>query len=87
MTLAYSTSTAQARGLAFARVLAAGRVRAERLAREREAERASALLDATGQWALGHDEWCYVCSRPTNHLGEHTPEQVEAWREGRGSRW
>lgn len=25
------------------------------------------------------DDWCHICSRPTDHFGEHDPEQLLAW--------
>jgi hypothetical protein len=28
--------------------------------------------------ACGED-FCFICGRPTDHLGEHSPEQIEAW--------
>jgi hypothetical protein len=29
-------------------------------------------------WACTPD-WCHVCSRPTEHFGEHSEEQLLAW--------
>lgn len=92
-TLRYSTSTEQVRRDAIARVLAAGRVGTERKAREARAAKERAELQLTVDAArkqgqlLAIDpwdtDWCMICSRCTDHLGEHSPEQVEAWREGR----
>lgn len=25
------------------------------------------------------EDWCHICGRPTDHRGEHTPEQIAAW--------
>jgi hypothetical protein len=83
-TLAYSTNSHAARVLdPIARVRAAGRVAAERKAREARVDRAWDVAHATGQLCLDEQDWCYVCGRPTDHTGEHTPEQIAAWREGR----
>lgn len=89
-TIAYSTSTARVRVAdRMARVAAAGRVRADRLAREareaREHARVWDLVESDGQLSTDTEEWCFICGRPTNHLGEHTPDQIDAWRAGRAA--
>jgi hypothetical protein len=30
----------------------------------------------------GFGEFCLICSRATDHWGEHSPEQIAAWRAG-----
>jgi hypothetical protein len=33
---------------------------------------------------LGDDaDFCFICRRATDHLGEHTQEQIDAWKAGR----
>jgi hypothetical protein len=44
-------------------------------ARAAEARAEGQLLDPNG---LG--EFCLICSRATDHSGEHSPEQIAAWR-------
>jgi hypothetical protein len=85
--LAYSTSSHAVRVTdRIARVRAAGRVAAERKAADARRARAWALTDATGQ-AYANDwsdvDFCFICGRCTDHTGEHTPDQIAAWREGR----
>jgi hypothetical protein len=82
-TLAYTSSREAGAALGIARVRAASRVAAERKAREARVDRAWDVAHATGQLCLDEQDWCYVCGRATDHTGEHTPEQVAAWREGR----
>jgi len=85
--LAYSTDSHAVRVTdRIARVAAAGRVAAERQARQAQQARAWALTEATGQ-AYATDpsdvDFCFVCGRCTDHTGEHSPEQIAAWRAGR----
>ena len=84
-TLVHQSSREADTRLAIARVAAAGRVRAERERREAELKARTAELD----WAASQGQYysfdyteafCFICSRPTDHLGEHTPEQIAAWR-------
>jgi hypothetical protein len=78
--LAYTTSTKDRHNLAIARVAAAGRIAAEREKARREEEKAWQRVDETGVLVTKHEEYCFICSRATDHTGEHTPEQIEAWK-------
>lgn len=84
--MTYSTTTRTARVLdRIARVAAAPRVRADRIARE-ERERIERELEwnrfmATGQSYHWDTPFCHVCGRCTDHIGEHTDDQIRAWRE------
>jgi hypothetical protein len=80
--LIYTSSRQTSAALAMARVAAAGRVQAERQAREAAHRRTWDDVAATGQLCSPEQDWCYICRRPTDHTGEHTPEQIAAWREG-----
>jgi hypothetical protein len=89
--LRYTSSTQADNALRIARVAAAGRVQADRL--RDEAQRA-ALVEASRRYAdegqiFAVDPWdvdyCFICNRCTDHLGEHTPEQIAAWQEGRAA--
>lgn len=78
-TLRYTSSRHQTTAVRVARVAAASRIQAERLAREAARARyldEGQLLSADGTYV----EWCLICSRPTDHTGEHTPEQIAAWK-------
>jgi hypothetical protein len=71
-TLAYTTSTptaASRRIGAIARVLNAPRT-------------PSRSLQDEGQLLSDELDWCFICSRATDHSGEHTPEQIAAWKAG-----
>ena len=71
-TLAYSTDTRAARVTdRIARVRAAGRIAAERQARQAREDRAWAEARVTGQLVTDTEVWCFVCGRPTDHTGEH----------------
>jgi len=83
--VAYTSSREANTARAMRRVAKGGvltdKRRAERaeLAELREAARAEGqLLDERG-----FGEFCLICSRATDHWGEHSPEQIEAWRLGR----
>jgi hypothetical protein len=88
--LRYTSSREADNALRVARVAAAGRVRAERERADRER---AALVAASRRYVDSHgqafavDPWdvdyCYVCGRCTDHLGEHTPAQIAAWKAGR----
>jgi hypothetical protein len=87
-TLVHTASREADARLAIARVAAAQRVRAER--ERREAARAVrhaelAAFAAEGQYFSFDylDAFCFICSRATDHVGEHTPEQIAAWKDGR----
>lgn len=87
-TLRYTSSRERNAAVGIARVAAAGRVRREREARERAYALQREITDTTGQHlALDGDDWdvdyCFICGRVTDHLGEHSDEQVEAWKAGR----
>ena len=81
-TITYTSSREASNRLAVARVAAAGRVTDARRA-------ADAQRDAwyqQGQSFAEHEgdvDFCHICGRCTDHLGEHSPEQVQAWRERR----
>ena len=91
--LAYTSSTQGANLVMMARVAAGARVKAERVLREereiaavREWQAQAQIAREQGQ-SLGMDgevEWCFICSRPTDHWGEHTPEQIAEWKASRG---
>jgi hypothetical protein len=91
-TLVHTSSRTADNGLRIARVAAAGRVAAERRA---EDARRAALVEQAYRYADSHgqifavDPWdvdyCYICNRCTDHFGEHSPEQIAAWKAG-GSR-
>jgi len=89
-TLLHTSSREAEARLAIARVAAAGRVQADRLRAEREraamVEASRRYVDSHGQ-AFAVDAWdvdyCFICGRCTDHLGEHTPEQIAAWKAGR----
>jgi hypothetical protein len=51
--------------------------RADALARKAAAE--GQILDDGG-----FGTWCLICNRATDHGGEHSPEQSDAWRARRG---
>jgi len=51
--------------------------RALRMEREAAAER-KALISRAEELACGED-FCFICSRPTDHFGEHSAEQILAW--------
>jgi hypothetical protein len=86
-TLIHTSSRETDARLGMARVAAAGRMAAERQAREaREAllfawERyysdLGQMLDLA--WDTG-EAFCFICSRCTDHLGEHTDAQVAAYQ-------
>lgn len=78
--LVHTSSRQAAAALAVARIAAAGRVRAERLRREAAHERAWTRAAETGQLVLGDEVWCYVCGRSTDHIGEHSEEQIAAYK-------
>lgn len=84
----YTSSRQADARLSIARVLAAGRVRDERVCREAAEQAARAERDSAreqGQLlgdSVGDGDWCLICSRATDHLGEHTDEQVARWRAG-----
>lgn len=52
-------------------------------AAQRERER---QLDWAEGFTSGTDEqpWCHLCSRATDHFGEHTDEQLLAFYNGKG---
>jgi hypothetical protein len=92
-TLVHTSSRQLDAQLAIARIAASGRVQAERLRAEAKAaaelEAYHAELDAAmeqGQWFSqdGLETYCYVCRRATDHWGEHSDEQIAAWRADRG---
>lgn len=76
--LAYTTSTPTVRGRRIAGI-----------ARVLNAPRTS-LVQRSAPWQYVEDDygdWCFICSRPTNHLGEHTPEQIAAWEARNAYAW
>jgi hypothetical protein len=89
-TIVHTSSREADARLAIARIAASGRIRAERQAAEarREAERQQHLvwLSMGQSYDEVYGDFCHICGRCTDHLGEHTPEQIEAWRAGRGQR-
>lgn len=77
-TLVHTSSTQAANRLAIARVAAGGRT-------TDTARQVRAMHDAAreqGQMYYADGDWCMICRRPTDHLGEHSPEQVDAWKAG-----
>jgi hypothetical protein len=85
-TLVYSTAPLSRRAqakLGIARVRAAGRVAADRRRAEARAARVRADELATGQHYatdVSDVDFCFVCGRVTDHTGEHSEAQMEAWR-------
>jgi hypothetical protein len=90
VTLAHTSSREADNHLRIARVLAAGRIAAER---QREERQRAALLAQSRRYVESHgqsyavDPWdvdyCHICGRCTDHFGEHSPEQIAAWKAGR----
>jgi hypothetical protein len=70
-TVAFTTSTPTAAGRrisAIARVINAPR---------------TSLAPKSEPWQYveeGYGEWCFICSRATDHSGEHDPEQIARWQ-------
>jgi len=92
-TLVHTSSRQADARLALARVAAAGRVREARLAREAKEAAAREAYELelaqgmeVGQWFSQDylEQYCFVCKRATDHWGEHSDEQVAAWRAERG---
>lgn len=82
-TLVHTASREAIARLAIARVAAGPRVTAARLSEERARQHAYTVAHETGQLCTPEQDWCYICGRPTDHTGEHTPEQVARWKAGR----
>lgn len=84
-TLVHTSSRQADARLAMARVAAGPRVKAERLSKEKALKARVAEIEAAcedGQY-YSYDfteVWCFICNRATDHLGEHSPEQIAAWR-------
>lgn len=48
-----------------------------------EAQLSLSLLERAEALACSED-FCHICSRCTDHFGEHSPEQILAWVDRRG---
>jgi hypothetical protein len=49
-------------------------------------EAADAYARSQGQFYYEDCDWCAICGRATDHFGEHSDEQIEAWRSGEVAR-
>lgn len=87
-TLVHTSSREADARLAMARVAAARRVQQARISEEaKQAKLRKELAHAArqGQYLSedGRAAFCFICSRATDHLGEHSPEQIKAWQRGK----